>query len=46
MHALFNLYSLWNDGRKVFFFFFLMEGKILVNNQKIKAEQAAKGEKV
>lgn len=26
--------------------FFLMEGKILVNNQKIKAEQAAKGEKV
>lgn len=28
------------------FFFFLMEGKILVNNQKIKAEQAAKGEKV
>lgn len=27
-------------------FFFLMEGKILVNNQKIKAEQAAKGEKV
>ena len=29
-----------------FFFFFLMEGKILVNNQKIKAEQAAKGEKV
>ena len=26
--------------------FFLMEGKILVNNQKIKAEEAAKGEKV
>lgn len=39
---LFLTSSLWNDDRD----FFLMEGKILVNNQKIKAEQAAKGEKV
>lgn len=41
---LFLTSSLWNDGRRDFFF--LMEGKILVNNQKIKAEEAAKGEKV